>query len=285
MLLEKYKPQTFDDFVGMENEKSYLKNKIESNEGIPHLLFLGQPGCGKTLLSNLIGKEVLKDSFNVNFFEFNASKDNGVDFIRNEINTIARRRPFNASYKIILMDEADHMTSEAQACCRRIIENTASITRFIFTGNFSNKIITPIVSRCTSFDFVKPSKEELIKYVKNIITLENITMSDDEIDCLIEKSKGDFRQILSLIDTSNFKVVTESQIDSMSFLEIINLPLESKLEICFKEDPEHVFNILWEKLKESKAWKYINIFADCNYKMRNSVHKNLFLANLFQKLV
>ena len=151
--IEKWRPKNFEDIIGQEAIVRRVKAMVEQ-KSIPHLLFTGPAGSGKTSLSLVIAKQLYGNSWRENFLELNASDDRGIDVVRNTIKDFARTKSIgDVPFKIIYLDECDSLTKEAQQALRRTMENYAAVTRFVLSCNYSSKIIDPIQSRCTIFRF------------------------------------------------------------------------------------------------------------------------------------
>ena len=151
IFIEKYRPKSFEEFVGQDIIVNRIKSFVENNN-IPHLIFAGSPGTGKTTLALIIARSLFGENWRENFLELNSSDDRGINVVRETIKDFARTRPMsNVPYKIILLDESDALTREAQHALRRTMENYSNTCRFILSCNYSSKLIDPIVSRCAIF--------------------------------------------------------------------------------------------------------------------------------------
>ena len=150
---EKYRPRTFDDFIGQEEVIKRVKAMVEQ-KNIPHMIFCGPAGVGKTTLSLIIAKTIFGDSWPENFLELNASDERGIDVIRVKVKEFAMTKAMGTDIpKIILLDESDALTRDAQQALRRTMEQYSRSTRFLFISNFFSKLIDPIKSRCAVFKF------------------------------------------------------------------------------------------------------------------------------------
>ena len=151
--IEKYRPEKLDDIVGQDEIIRRLKSYVKTRN-LPHLLFSGPPGVGKTAASISIVKEIFGDTWRNNFIELNASDERGIDIIRHKVKDFARMAPLGeADFKVIFLDEADALTNDAQSALRRTMERYSATTRFILSCNYSSKIIEPIQSRCAVYRF------------------------------------------------------------------------------------------------------------------------------------
>ena len=199
---EKYRPKNLDEVVGQKHVTERLKAYVSSNN-MPHLLLTGPAGTGKTTCSLALAKEMFGDEWKGNFIELNASDERGIDVVRGKIKEFARTAPLgNAEFKIIFMDEADALTSDAQAALRRTMEKFSKICRFILSCNYSSKIIDPIQSRCAVFRFKPLSKEDVAEYLNMIVRNENIQIDDDAMEALIHVARGDMRRAVNSLQVA-----------------------------------------------------------------------------------
>lgn len=284
LLTEKYRPVKFDDILGRESQIEIVKNMLEKQGEINHLFLYGPAGTGKTTFAKVIANEVLGDKFKGNFFEFNASADRGIDHLRDDILPLAKERGFGSTpYKIILMDEADYITPDAQACFRRILEEYSKITRFIFTGNYPYKLIPALISRFTAIEFPVIDAKVIAKRLWYINKTENLGLSQEDVKVLTKKSNGDMRKAINLLQGGIVNDDT-ALLESLSLKDIANLSRNERIELAFKGDPDSIFAILWEKVKTEQSWDKLEQMANCNYKMNQSIHKTLFLSVLLDSV-
>lgn len=283
MLTEKYRPQKYSELVGRNEVIEMIKAKT-TKDGIPHLLFEGPPGTGKTTLAHVVANEIFGVNKSDLFFEFNASKDRGVEFIRTQIIDIAKRNPISGSYKIILMDEADNITPDAQACFRRIIEQYHSITRFIFCVNYPYKLIDPILSRFVRVEFNEIDTKTVALQLKKIGIKEGITLTDSEYISIAKKSRGDLRKALNILEGGNTETDEDKYWSSMTFDKLLSMDKNNRIMLAFKGDPDVIFGKLFELVRIEAKWQYLTVLADCQSKMNMSVHKSIFLASFLEKI-
>ena len=199
---EKYRPKNLDEVVGQKHVTERLKAYVSSNN-MPHLLLTGPAGTGKTTCSLALAKEMFGDEWKGNFIELNASDERGIDVVRGKIKEFARTAPLgSAEFKIIFMDEADALTSDAQAALRRTMEKFSKICRFILSCNYSSKIIDPIQSRCAVFRFKPLSREDVSEYLNKIVTNEGIKIDDDAMEALVHVARGDMRRAVNSLQVA-----------------------------------------------------------------------------------
>ena len=197
--IEKYRPKTLADVAGqthiIERLKAYVKRK-----NVPHLIFAGPAGTGKTTSALALSKELFGETWKQNFSELNASDERGIGIIRGKIKNFARTAPIgNNPFKIIFLDEADSLTSDAQAALRRTIEKYTHICRFILSVNYSSKIIEPIQSRCTVFRFRPLNAADVKTYMRRIAKKEKLEITADGLETLIFVSQGDLRKAINVL--------------------------------------------------------------------------------------
>ena len=197
--IEKYRPKTLDDVIGqdeiIERLKAYVKNK-----SVPHLIFAGPAGTGKTTSALALAREMFGDNWRQNCNELNASDERGIGIVRGKIKDFARTAPIGKTqFKIIFLDEADSLTSDAQAALRRTIERYTHICRFILSVNYSSRIIEPIQSRCTVFRFRPIKADDIKKYMRKIASNEKLEITPDGLETLIFISRGDLRKAVNIL--------------------------------------------------------------------------------------
>jgi replication factor C small subunit len=199
---EKYRPQKFEEVVGQDDIIKKVQSLTKSLN-IPHLLFAGPAGTGKSTLALIVVKELFGVHWKEDYLELNASDERGIDIVRQKVKDFARTKALgNVPFKVIFLDEADALTKEAQQALRRTMENYTSTCRFIMSCNYSSKIIDPIQSRCAVFRFKLLEKKDIEKRVKIIAEKENLEITEETIEALYETSEGDCRRVINLLQAS-----------------------------------------------------------------------------------
>jgi len=199
---EKYRPKKFEEMVGQEEIIKRVRS-LTNSLNIPHLLFAGPAGTGKSTLALIVVKQLFGDSWRDNYLELNASDERGIDVIRQKVKDFARTRAIgNVPFKVIFLDEADALTREAQQALRRTMENYTSTCRFILSCNYSSKILDPIQSRAVIFRFQLLEKKDIKKRIDIITQNEGLTITGDAFDSLYESSEGDCRRVINLIQAT-----------------------------------------------------------------------------------
>ncbi len=200
--IEKYRPKTLKEVVGQEEITARLQSYVRS-KNLPHLMFAGPAGTGKTTCALALAKEIFGDNWRNNLVELNASDERGIDVVRGKIKEFARTAPIGgASFKIIFLDEADALTNDAQSALRRTMEKYSAICRFILSCNYSSKIIEPIQSRCAVFRFRQLKEKDIKQYLTWIAKNEKIDLSDDAADALVHVANGDMRKAVNSLQVA-----------------------------------------------------------------------------------
>lgn len=199
---EKYRPKHFKEVKGQTD----IIKRIEAfvrQKNMPHVLFAGPAGVGKSTLALVAAKELFKDSWKENFLELNASDERGIDVVRVKVKDFARTKAIgDVPFKIIFLDECDALTREAQQALRRTMENFTKTCRFILSCNYSSKIIDPIQSRCVVFKFKPLEKKEIFEIIDSISKKESITITEEAKEALFEISQGDVRKLENILQSS-----------------------------------------------------------------------------------
>ncbi len=198
---EKYRPKTFEDLKGQEAIVEKLK-AFAKQKNLPHLLFSGPAGVGKSTLALVIARAFFGDNYRENFLELNASDERGIDVVRVKVKDFARTKSIgNVPFKIIFLDECDALTKEAQQALRRTMENNTSTCRFILAANYSSKIIDPIQSRCAVFRFKPLAKEHVIALIDNVVKGEKLEIANAAKDALVTVADGDCRKVTNILQS------------------------------------------------------------------------------------
>ena len=248
---EKYRPKEFSDIKGQDEVVKRIEGFVRQ-KNMPHLLFAGPAGVGKTSLAILIAKKLFSDSWRTNLLELNASDERGIDVVRGKVKEFARTMAIgDVPFKIIYLDESDALTKEAQHALRRTMENFTRTCRFILSANYSSKIIDPIQSRCAIFRFKPLPREALSEIIGSIAEGEGLRIDEPARDALIELCGGDARKLENIMQScaASSKTITEELVYSTASAaqpkEIQDL-LKTALSGNFLKARERVIDIMYK---------------------------------------
>ena len=228
--VNKYRPKKLNGIIHQKEVVLMLKNTLETGN-LPHLLFYGPPGTGKTstilaLANDLFGPK----KYSERTIELNASDERGINIVRKKIITFAKMSIGNADdnylcppYKIIILDEADAMTTEAQSALRKTMEDNSNITRFCFICNYINEIITPISSRCSKFRFLPLDNKSIKNKLLYICKKENLILKDSILDTIINISKGDMRRAIMILQNTNYYYKYKKKYQLQIFIILVHI--------------------------------------------------------------
>ena len=291
--VEKYRPTTLENYVGNE----VIKNKIEDyfkQGSIQNLLFYGVAGTGKTTLAKLIAKNL-----NYDLLYLNASDERGIDTIREKIIPFASSMSFN-DVKIVILDEADYLTPQAQATLRNTIESCSKTTRFILTCNYLERIISPLQSRCQTFEITPPSKTEVIEHISNITAEEKLfDVEIEDVQKVVNTHYPDIRKIINTIQGSivggQVKIDDNSLKNTQLGDQIVDA-LEKKLKLSVirqmladsgAREFDGLFKVLYDNVSKytNREGEAILIIAKYQYEYTFVLEKEICIAAMLNKLL
>jgi replication factor C small subunit len=250
LLVEKYRPTNLDNYVGNESIKKSISNYIGQND-IQNLIFYGPAGTGKTTLAKLIVKNIECDHLYIN-----ASDERGIETIRDKVSGFASTMSFKP-LKVVILDEADFLTIQAQASLRNVIETFSRTTRFILTCNFIERIIDPLQSRCQTLKVVPPNKQDILKHLAKVVKREDISTVEDDLKIIVDNNYPDVRKMLNTIQVST----TDNKLN----LDTTALVSSNYIKDVLKE------------LSNGKSWTNIRqIIANANVKDFEELYRTLY---------
>jgi replication factor C small subunit len=214
--LEKYRPESLENIVGQDAIVERLESYV-ARDDLPHLLFAGPAGVGKTTGAIAVARELYGGEWNEHFLELNASDERGIDVVRDRIKSFARTSFGGVDHRIIFLDEADALTSDAQSALRRTMEQFSNNVRFILSCNYSSQIIDPIQSRCAVFRFSPLSDDAVAEQVRRIAETEGIELTDSGVEALVYAADGDMRRAINGLQAA---AVTGGAVDEEAVYEI-----------------------------------------------------------------
>ena len=292
--VEKYRPTTLEDYIGNDSIKSKVSVYLKSGE-IPHLLLYGKAGTGKTTLAKLIIKNIDCDHIYIN-----ASDENNVDTVRNKIRDFSSSVGFTP-LKVVILDEADYMTPNAQAALRNIMETFSKHTRFILTCNYVEKIIDPIQSRCQVFGVLPPGKLQVARRLRDILDEENVELEKlSDMVPIVDATYPDIRRAInalqmqsvdgklvideaSLLEADYMSKVLEELRGDKSFVNIRKIIADSQVKTF-----EDLYRYLYDNIEEyapNKIAKVILIISDAQYQDAFVVDKEINIMAMFSRII
>ena len=247
--VEKYRPSNLDSYIGNEHLKSKVKVYLESGD-LPHLLLYGRAGTGKTTLAKL-----LVNNIDCDYLYINASDENSVDVVREKVKNFASTLGF-ADMKVIILDECDYITPNAQAALRNLMETFSKHCRFILTCNYVERIIDPIQSRCQSFQIIPPDRKQVAVHLGNILTKEQV---ESEIEDIVTIVNGGYPDIRRVINASQRQVVGGKLVIDEG-MAIQNDYKNQVLDILKTQDKKNSFKNIRQLLADSKVTDFSDLF-------------------------
>ena len=309
MWSEKYRPQKLEDVVDQKEIIKGISNLIKSPD-LPHMLFAGPAGVGKTTSALCIARELLGEEWRKNTLSLNASDERGIKMVRERVKEfaasikLASDKEFGKP-KIIILDEADEMTSEAQTALRRIIEDSAGTTRFIIICNYLSQIIEPIQSRCVVFRFTRLPKDEVVEHLNTICDKEKVKRDEKAISQIFDATGGDLRHSINIMQAAaGMGSVSSANVNAAVGLsgrskvgEVLRLAISGKfndartklLELTqvygmsetdfMKYASQEIYDMKIEKPEE-----LAELMAEYDYRLASGAHPEIQLAALLAQM-
>lgn len=306
MWVEKYRPSKLSEIVNQTEIIGSLQALIKDPTDMPHLMFSGSAGVGKTTTALCIARQILGEYARDYTLELNASDERGIGMVREKVKKFSRYAGMvDVPFKIIILDEADEMTSDAQTALRRIIEDTAKYCRFILIANNISKIIDPIQSRCATFKFTTISEEDMINHLENIAKKEKVKSDKKGLKAIYNYSEGDLRHAINLLQaTASLGEITEEHVKTSAGLtktsdvdEVLKMALSGKVVEAREKMIELIkvygmsesdflkyINSAVFKSKHDKLSEILQVIAKYDYRILSGANSEIQLSALLAEL-
>ena len=307
MWVEKYRPARLEDLVDQTAIKGRLKLMLEKKDQLPHLLFAGPPGSGKTTTAVILARQILGEDWAEYTLTLNASDERGIDTVRQRIKTFARfaDRREGVPFRLVILDEADETTADAQTALRRIMEENSRQTRFVLICNYSSGIIEPLQSRCAIFRFQRLDEASVTGHLEDIARQEKLKASGDAFGAIYEATQGDLRQAINLMQAAAASgELTGDSVRSASgasvkarVTEIVRLALDGEFEASRTRMveltkvygiPERDFlrfaNEALGSMKVEEMGKAVSILAEYDFRLVQGSQPELQLTAMLAQL-
>ncbi|MEX0910896.1 MAG: replication factor C small subunit [Nitrosopumilaceae archaeon] len=307
MWVEKYRPMKLSSIVNQKEVIGSLKSLLKNVSEMPHLMFSGSAGVGKTTAALCLAREILGEYWKDHTLELNASDERGINMVRDRVKKFARFSGLDTKipFKLIILDEADEMTSDAQTALRRIIEDTARFCRFILIANNISKIIEPLQSRCAVFKFTRISEKEVVSYLEEICKKEKMKFDEKGLKTIYSYSEGDMRHAINILQaTASLGIINESNVKTSAGLtktsdvgEILKLAMTGKLsdarnkmieliKVYGMSESDFLKYLNYEsyKIKTTKLSEILEMIAKYDYRLIVGSNPEIQLSALLAEL-
>ena len=252
--VEKFRPDSLESYIGNDHLKNKVGVYLESGD-LPHLLLYGRAGTGKTTLAKLLVNNIECDHLYIN-----ASDENSVDTVRNKVHNFASTIGFK-DMKVIILDECDYITPNAQAALRNLMETFSKHTRFILTCNYVERIIDPIQSRCQPFQIVPPSRKEVAVHLNNILKEENVTFEMDDVATLVNGGYPDIRRVINFAQRQVVDGKLSIEQDNLVAIDLnINVFCSQLVNVLKTQDKKDAFVTIRKMLADNKISDFADLF-------------------------